>query len=39
MGAEDAVRVPVLAVHEALEVLRGGEGHVGSVLTRAVSCG
>ena len=39
MGAEDAVRVGVLAVDEPLEVFGGGDGHVGSVPTRAVSCG
>jgi hypothetical protein len=38
VGTEDAVGIRVLAVNEPLEVVRGGDGHVGSVTTRAVSC-
>ena len=37
VGAEDGVRVGVLAVDEPLEVFGGGDGHVGSVPTRARS--
>ena len=36
MGSEDAVRLAVFAMDEALEVLRGGEGHVGSVPARSL---